>query len=100
MQQFYNHVVKTLSNYLQSLVRLCLLVYCDRLGSNGLLRFTLWLDHRIGGIRLSQDDIRQETPIKFLRDPKRNLLDVIASAYQCDDVIDFLKQVDVSKTYS
>lgn len=34
------------------------------------------------------------------RDPKRNLLDVIASAYQCDDVIDFLKQVDVSKTYS
>ena len=28
------------------------------------------------------------------------MLDVIASAYQCDDVIDFLKQVDVSKTYS
>ena len=100
VQQFYNDVVKTLSHYLQSLVRLCLLVYCDRLGSNGLLRFTLWLDHRIGGIRLSQDDIRRETPIKFLRDPKRNLLDVIASAYQCDDVIDFLKQVDVSKTYS
>ncbi len=100
VQQFYNQVVKTLSDYLQSLFRLCLLVYFDRLGSKGLLRFALWLDHRIGEIRLSQDDIRRETPIKFLRDPKRNLLDVIAYAYECDDVIDFLKQVDVSKTYS
>ena len=99
VQQFYNQVVKTLSHYLQSLFRLCLLVYFDRLGSKGLLRFALWLDHRIGGIRLSQDDIRRETPIKFLRDPKRNLLDVIAYAYDCDDVIDFLKQVDVSKIY-
>lgn len=100
VQQFYADVVKTLSHYLQSLFRLCLLVYFDRLGSRGLLRFALWLDHRIGGIRLSQDDIRRETPIKFLRDPKRNLLDVIAYAYECDDVIDFLKQVDVSKIYS
>ncbi|MGE9742782.1 DUF262 domain-containing protein [Acinetobacter baumannii] len=100
VQKFYKDVVKTLSHFLQSLFRLCLLVYFDRLGSKGLLRFTLWLDHRIGEIRLSQSDIRRETPIKFLRDPKRNLLDVIAYAYECDDVIDFLKQVDVSKTYS
>lgn len=100
VQKFYKDVVKTLSHYLQSLFRLCLLVYFDRLGSKGLLRFTLWLDHRIGEIRLSQSDIRRETPIKFLRDPKRNLLDVIAYAYECADVIDFLKQVDVSKTYS
>ena len=100
VQKFYKDVVKTLSHYLQSLFRLCLLVYFDRLGSRGLLRFALWLDHRMGGIRLSQDDIRRETPIRFLRDPKRNLLDVIAYAYECDDVIDFLKQVDVSKIYS
>ena len=100
VQKFYKDVVKSLSHYLQSLFRLCLLVYFDRLGSKGLLRFTLWLDHRIGEIRLSQSDIRRETPIKFLRDSKRNLLDVIAYAYECDDVIDFLKQVDVSKTYS
>ena len=100
VQKFYKEVVKTLSHYLQSLFRLCLLVYFDRLGTKGLLRFTLWLDHRIGEIRLSQSDIRRETPIKFLRDPKRNLLDVIAYAYECTDVIDFLKQVDVSKIYS
>lgn len=99
VQKFYKDVVKSLSHYLQSLFRLCLLVYFDRLGSKGLLRFTLWLDHRIGEIRLSQSDIRRETPIKFLRDHKRNLLDVIAYAYECSDVIDFLKQVDVSKTY-
>ncbi|MEG0603687.1 MAG: DUF262 domain-containing protein [Acinetobacter sp.] len=100
VQKFYKDVITTLSHYLQSIFRLCLLVYFDRLGSEGLLRFTLWFDHRLGEIRLSQSDIKRETPIKFLRDSKRNLLDVIGYAYECDEVIDFLKQVDVSKTYS
>lgn len=100
VQKFYKNVITTLSHYLQSLFRLCLLVYFDRLGSKGLSRFALWLDHRIGAIRLSQSDIRRETPIKFLRDPERNLLDVIAYAYECDDVIDFLKQEDVNRAYS
>jgi hypothetical protein len=99
MQVFYNEVVLTLSHYLQSLFRLCVLVYFDRLGSLGLLRFVLWLDHRLGAIRLSQADIRRETPLKFLRDAKRNLLDVIAYAYESDDVIYFLSQKDVSKSY-
>lgn len=99
MQIFYEKVVLSLSHYLQSLFRLCVLVYFDRLGSQGLLRFVLWLDHRLGAIRLSQADIRRETPLKFLRDAKRNLLDVIAHAYEGDDVIHFLSQENVSKTY-
>lgn len=99
MQVFYNEVVLSLSHYLQSLFRLCVLVYFDRLGSQGLLRFALWLDHHLGAIRLSKADIRRETPLKFLRDAKRNLLDVIAYSYESDDVIHFLSQVDVSKTY-
>lgn len=99
MQVFYNEVVLSLSYYLQSLFRLCVLVYFDRLSSQGLLRFALWLDHRLGAIRLSQADIRRETPLKFLRDAKRNLLDVIAYAYESDDVIHFLSQNDVSKSY-
>lgn len=99
MQVFYNEVVLSLSHYLQSLFRLCVLVYFDRLGSQGLLRFVLWLDHRLGAIRLSQADIRRETPLKFLRDAKRNLLDVIAYAYESDDVIQFLSQNDVGKIY-
>jgi hypothetical protein len=99
MQVFYHNVVLTLSYYLQSLFRLCVLMYFDRLGNQGLLRFALWLDHRLGAIRLSQADIRRETPLKFLRDAKRNLLDVIAYAYESDDVIHFLSQTDVSNTY-
>lgn len=99
VQRFYKKVVCTLSAYLQSLFRLALLTYFDRLGSNGLLRFALWLDHRLGAIRLSQSDIRRETPLKFLRDAKQNLLDVIAYAYEGEDIIRFLKQVAVDKVY-
>ncbi|SFG29798.1 DUF262 domain-containing protein [Neptunomonas qingdaonensis] len=100
MQVFYEQVVTKLSAYLQSLYRLALLAYFDRLGSKGLLSFALWLNHRFGAIRLRQADIRRETPLKFLRDAKRNLLDVIAFAYRGEDVIQYLKQVDVSKAYA
>lgn len=100
VQEFYNTVVRRLSAYLQSLFRLALLTYFDRLGSAGLLRFALWLDHRFGAIRLMQADIRRETPLKFLRDAKQNLLDVIAFAYEGEDVIRFLQKVDVTKAYA
>jgi hypothetical protein len=100
LQGFYNDVVSTLSPYLQSLFRLATLTYFDRLGSEGLLRFAIWLDHRLGAIRLTQADIRRETPLKFLRDAKQNLLDVLAHAYDIDDVIRFLRQEDVSKAYA
>lgn len=99
MQGFYNEVVLSLSYYLQSLFRLCVLVYFDRLGSQGLLRFALYLDHRLGAVRLSQADIRRETPLKFLRDAKRNLLDVIAYAYESEDIINFLSKNNVAKAY-
>jgi hypothetical protein len=100
LQGFYNDVVSTLSAYLQSLFRLAVLTYFDRLGSEGLLRFAIWLDHRLGAIRLTQADIRRETPLKFLRNAKQNLLDVLAHAYDIDDVIRFLRQEDVSKAYA
>lgn len=100
VQAFYKQVVTTLSAYLQSLYRLAWLAYFDRLGGQGLLRFVLWLDHRLGAIRLGQEDIRRETPIKFLRDAKQNLLDVIAYAYRGEDVIRYLQRIDVSDIYS
>lgn len=99
-QQFYDKVVSTLSAYLQSLFRLALLTYFDRLGSDGLLRFALHLDHRLGALRLSKSDIRRETPLKFLREARRNLLDVIAYAYEGDDVIRFLQQEKDDKVYA
>lgn len=100
VQAFYKQVVTTLSSYLQSLYRLAWLAYFDRLGGQGLLRFVLWLDHRLGAIRLGQEDIRRETPIKFLRDKKQNLLDVIAYAYRGEDVVSYLQRSDVSAIYS
>lgn len=99
VQAFYHEVISTLSHYLQSLFRLCVLAYFDRLGQQGLLRFALWLDHRIGAIRLLKADIRRETPLKFLRDAKRNLLDVIAYAYESENVTKFLAEIDVSTIY-
>ena len=100
MQDFYRVVVSTLSAYLQSLFQLALLAYVDRLGTHGLLRFSFYLDHRLGALRLSQADIRRETPIKFLRDAKQNLLDVIAQAYVGDEVVNFLQAGNVEKIYS
>lgn len=100
IQDFYRVVVSTLSAYLQSLFQLALLAYVDRLGTHGLLRFSFYLDHRLGALRLSQADIRRETPLKFLRDAKQNLLDVIAQAYVGDEVVNFLKTDNVDKSYS
>jgi hypothetical protein len=100
LQGFYNDVVSTLSAYLQSLFRLATLTYFDRLGSEGLLGFAIWLDHRLGAIRLTQADIRRETPLKFLREAKQNLLDVLSNAYDIDDVVRFLRQDDVSNAYA
>lgn len=100
VQKFYTNVVQKLSGYLQSLYRLLCLAYFDRLGSQGLLRFVLWLDHRLGAIRLGQDDIRRETPLKFLRDEKRNLLDVICHAYRSEDVVLHLQQKNVTEFYT
>ena len=99
-QRFYKQVVSTLSVYLQSLFRLALLMYFDRLGSRGLLRFAIYLDHRLGALRLLQTDIRRQTPLKFLREAKRNLLDVIAHAYEGDEVIWFLQQLNVDSAYA
>lgn len=99
-QKFYKCVVCTLSPYLQNLFRLALLTYFDRLGSHGLLRFALYLDHCLGAIRLTQADVRRETPVRFLRDAKRNLLDVIAHAYECEEVICFLNQEKNNKAYA
>ncbi|WP_323858775.1 DUF262 domain-containing protein [Xenorhabdus doucetiae] len=99
-QKFYKDVVCTLSPYLQSLFRLSLLTYFDRLGSHGLLRFALYLDHCLGALRLSKADIRRETPLKFLRETKRNLLDVIAHAYESDEVIGFLQQEKDDTAYA
>ena len=100
LREFYRAVIAVLSVYLQSLFRLALLLYVDRLGTAGVFRFALWLNHNLGALRLDRDDVRRQTPLKYLRDRPINLLDVIAFAYYPGEVIAFLKSDDLVKSYT
>jgi len=90
-RSFYFSVVCQLSHYLRELYKLAVLMYVDQFGWQQLLRFALHLDHVFGAIRLDKAYIFKEAPLKYLKEPSQNLLDVIAGAYRPDEVIDFLK---------
>lgn len=92
-REFYFSVISKLSLYLQELYRLAVLLYVDQFGWQQLWRFSLYLDHVLGAIRLDKIYIFKEAPLKFLKDPsqKQNLLDVIAGAYRPEEVIEYLK---------
>jgi hypothetical protein len=89
-RRFYNSVIGNLSLYLQELYKLATLLYVDQFGCDQLLRFALYLDHVLGAIRLEKAYIFKEAPLKFLKEPSQNLLDVIAGAYRPEEVIDYL----------
>jgi len=88
---FYFSVVNQLSLYLRELFKLSALMYVDQFGWNQLLRFSLHLDHVLGAIRLDKAYIFKEAPLKFLKEPSQNFLDVIAGAYRPEEVIDYLR---------
>lgn len=89
---FYDTVVTQLSHYLRELYLLAIVMYVDQFGEEGLLRFSLWLDHVLGAIRFEKSYIFKEAPIKYLKESDYNLLDVIAGAYRPDEVIGFLQR--------
>jgi hypothetical protein len=99
MQELYKSVVCSLSIYLRRLFQLAVLMYVDRLGTHQLDVFAEWLNYRLAAIRLSQSDIRKETPTVYLRDSKINFLDVIAHSYDSIEVIDFLKREPVDDVF-
>jgi hypothetical protein len=90
-RQFYFDVVSHLSQYLKELYKLAVLMYVDQFGWQQLLRFALHLDHVFGAIRLDKAYIFKEAPLKYLKEPPLNLLDVIAGAYRPEEVIGYLK---------
>lgn len=92
MQRFYQAVIASLSGYLQSLFRLAVLMYVDRLGSEQLYAFACRLGLRLGMLRLCQASIRYETPAKYLRDQPMQLLDLLAGAWHPQEVLDYLQQ--------
>ena len=99
MKRLFSMVVERLSKYLQRLFKLSVLIFVDRLGTDGLFEFSQWLNYRLGAIRLEKADIRRQTPIVFLRDEKRNLIDVISFAYEPSEVIEFLQLKNVEAIY-
>jgi len=66
-------------------------MYVDRVGHKRLLEFAQRTELVLGGVRLAKQYIFKEAPLKYLRDADHNLLDVIASAYRPDEVMEFLK---------
>jgi hypothetical protein len=89
--RFYSSVISHLSLYLRELFKLSALMYVDQFGWNQLLRFSLHLDHVFGAIRLDKKYIFKEAPLKFLKEPSQNFLDVIAGAYRPEEVMDYIK---------
>jgi hypothetical protein len=89
-RRFHARVIKAQSQYLRELFELAVLMFVDRLGCQQLFEFALWLDHVLGSIRLYNSNVYKEAPLKYLKERKLNLLDVIVGAYRAEEVIEFL----------
>lgn len=91
---FHRMVIAPLTPYLRQLYELACLLFVERFGTGELLRFVRWLDFNLGRLRLVKKSIRSETPLIYLSESPRNLLDVIAHAYEAEEVIRHLQSVD------
>ncbi|UGB33203.1 hypothetical protein LPC09_12610 [Metabacillus sp. B2-18] len=65
-------------------------MYYDKFGEQQLFRFSLWLDHLLGAIRLEKQNVVKQAPMNFLKDSENNLLDVISHAFTPEEVFTFL----------
>jgi len=88
---FFNAVINPLSIYLKELYLLASLMYVDKFGTFELYRFALWLDYALGAVRMAKSYVFKEAPLIFLRDKPLNLLDVIAAAFEPEQVIEYLE---------
>lgn len=88
----YQKIYLGLSVYLRELFLLASAMFVDQFGTYKLHEFSLWLDYVMGAIRIEKTYIFKQAPVVFLRDKKRNLLDVIAGSFRAEEVIRYLKQ--------
>jgi hypothetical protein len=100
-RDFYQEVYQNggMSDYLKSLYKLCLILYYDQFGEEGIFSFVLWLDYLLGSYRVNQKSIVSQTPVRICRDQPDNLLDVITSSYRPEEVCDFLIQATSHQFY-
>lgn len=86
------HATAGLSAYLRQIFRLATVLYVDRLGTRQLDAFCLWMDHRLGAVRLSRHSVFRATAMNIVRTGSRNLLDLLAAAYRPEEVLAFLQE--------
>lgn len=75
-------------------------MYVDQFGFLRLLEFSCRIEMVLGAIRLNKYYIFKEAPLKYLKESRYNLLDVVATAYRPDDVMKFLSEDPQLKYYS
>lgn len=92
-KRFYKAIYKNgMSEYLQSLYRLCMVLYYDKFESNKIDKFARHLDYYIGAYRIELSSIYAQTVVRILRDKNQNLLDIISQAFLPDQVFDFIME--------
>ncbi|NYT45630.1 DUF262 domain-containing protein [Alcaligenaceae bacterium] len=92
----YKKLVMANSLFLREIFLLASLMYFDQFQDEKLWEFSLWLEHGLGAIRLSKQQVRYEAAQNFVKqDPNNpnglNLLDVIATGFRPEQIISHLK---------
>jgi hypothetical protein len=90
-REVYEKLVMTNSLFLREIFLLAAVMFADQFEDEKLWEFALWLDHALGAIRLKKQQVRYEAAQNFFKQDTLNLLDVIASGYRPEQVIDHLK---------
>ena len=89
---FYEKVyTNDMSVFLRHFMKLCLVMYYDVFGEEGIERAVQYFDYFIGSIRLEMQYVKKEAVKNSLIWRGHNLLDVIAGAYIPEEVFHFIK---------
>jgi hypothetical protein len=95
-REVYESLLMANSLYLREVFLLASLMYFDQFEDEKLWEFSLWLEHALGAIRLLKYYVKYETAQNFIKQDtdnpgNLNLLDVIATGFRPEQVINHLK---------
>ena len=98
---FYKDVINnsSFSVYLREFFTLCIVCYYDKFENYKLFEFGLWLEYILGAIRVQQSMIVEKTIPKAVRDMPYNIIDIILGAYTPNEIIDYLKSIEINEMY-
>jgi Protein of unknown function DUF262 len=91
-RKVYTALLMANSVFLREIFLLASLMYADQFDDDGLWKFSLWMDHALGAIRLDKQQVRYEAAQNFFKHDALNLLDVIANSYRTEQVIAHLQK--------